>query len=171
MPREMQKKQTSEEVASVRKFEPSDGILCRSVVQGGLVLRGAKTDMDYQWDGYGDETEVEYRDLVAAVRSKSKHLFNPWMVVEDEDFIAEFPVLKQFYENQWTTKELIEIFELPVDFMIEQIKSLPKTALDNIKVMAATKVANGSLDSVKKIRALDEYFGTDLNLIASLSDN
>lgn len=80
-----------------KKFQQTDLIMCKSVVVGGLFLEGSKTKQIYQWNDYGDESEVEYRDLVAEVRSRSAYVFNPWFIVEDEDFIEEFPQLKQFY--------------------------------------------------------------------------
>ena len=168
MAKEMIKKTETTTVSSKKKFEQSDGIMCRSIVQGGLVFKGAKTDMEYLFDSYGDECEIEYRDLIAAVRTKNKAVFNPWFVIEDEDFIDEFPVLKDFYTRQYTQKDLESIFDLPVSQMISTIKTLPNTVLDTIKVMASVKVGNGSLDSVKKIKALDEYFGTDLQLISQI---
>ena len=149
-------------------FDATDGIECRSVVQGGLYMEGLKTKMEYSWEDYGDVSEVEYRDLVAAVRSKSKFVFNPWFIIENEDFLKEFPQVKKFYESSYTIKDLISILDMPAEKMIEEIKKLPKGAVDSIKSLAAKQVSNGTLDSVKKIRALDEYFGTDLNLLASL---
>ena len=154
-----------------KHFDPSDGILCRSVVQGGLYMEGAKTNMLYSWSDYGDVTEVEYRDLVAAVRQRTKYVMNPWFIIEDEDFLNEFPMMKEFYEQNYTVKDLIKILSMPEHQMIEEIKKLPKGVLDSIKSLAAKQVANGTLDSVKKIRALDQFFGTDLNLLSSLINN
>ena len=155
---------------SRHKFEQTDGVSCRSVVQGGLFMEGLKTKMDYSWTDYGDVTEVEYRDLVAAVRSKSRFVFNPWFIIEDEDFLNEYPQVKQFYDSSYTVKDLIKILDMPAEKMIEEIKKLPKGAVDTIKSLAAKQVSNGTLDSVSRIKALDEYFGTDLNLLASISD-
>lgn len=149
-------------------FEPSEGILCRSVVTGALYLEGSKTKMPYVWSDYGDETEVEYRDLVALVREQSGYLFNPFFIVENEDFIAEFPHLEKFYSANYTVKELSDILEFPVDKMISELKVLPKTAINTVKKIAANQVSLGQIDSVKKIKALDEFFGTDLNLIAEI---
>lgn len=164
----VEKKSVTKETKHV--FDATDGIECRSVVQGGLYMEGAKTKMEYSWGDYGDISEVEYRDLVAAVRLKSKFVFNPWFIIENEDFLKEFPQVKKFYDSSYTIKDLIKILDMPVNDMIAEIKKLPKGAVDSIKSLAANQVSTGTLDSVKKIRALDEYFGTDLNLLASLID-
>lgn len=151
-----------------KKFDQSDGIICRSITQGGLYLEGAKTKILYEWNDYGDESEVEYRDLVAEVRSKSQFVFRPCFIIEDEDFIKEFPQLEKFYKEKYTIKDLRSILKMDVSEMIEAIKALPKGAAESLKSIAAQQVSNGQLDSVRKIKALDEFFGTDLNLIGEL---
>ena len=56
--------------------------------------------------------------------------------------------------------------------MIEEIKKLPAGALSSLKSIAAEQVYTGEIDSVRRIKALDSVFGTDLNLIGELfADN
>lgn len=176
----MQKRNVTEEVqpkedniqATATKekkvFQQSDGIQCHSVVQGGLFYEGSKTGMLYSFSDYGDVTEIEYRDLVAAVRTKSEYVYNPYFIIDDEDFIAEFPAISKFYEDQVSIKDLKAILDKDTSDMVSAIKMLPKTAIESLKKIAATQVANGHLDSVRKIKALDELFGTDLNLLGEL---
>ena len=154
-----------------KTFDQSDGITCRSVVQGALFVEGIKTGMMYTWTDYGDETEVEYRDLVAAVRSKDKTVYEPRFIVENEDFIAEFPVLEKYYANQFTTRDIKEILNMSENDMVKAIEKLPKGAIESLKSIAAQQIASGRLDSVRKIKALDQIFGTDLNLISELSQS
>lgn len=151
-----------------KKFKQDEGIICRSVTVGGLWLDGVKSKNVYRWVEYGDETEIEYRDLVSMVRSRSAYIFNPMFIILDDDFINEFPQLKKFYDEQYTVADLKGVLELPVKSMVATIKTLPQGAVSSLKNIASTQVANGQLDSVKKIKALDELFGTELNLLASL---
>ena len=88
--------------------------------------------------------------------------------MEDEDFIAEFPALQKYYDEQYTVRDLKSMLRLPVDEMESQIKTLPKTAVESLKSIASKMVADGELDSLKKIKALDRIFDTDLNLISEL---
>ena len=154
-----------------KSFEASDGILCRSVVSGYLYVEGIKTGMMYSFTDYGDETEIEYRDLVAAIRSKDKAVYGPRFIVEDKDFLAEFPALEKFYTDQFTSKDIREILAMPENEMVAAIQKLPTPVLETLKTMAAKQVSSGQLDSVKKIKALDEIFGTDLNLVGELFAN
>ena len=155
-------------IKSRKKFDAEDGVLCRSVTVGGLCLTGIKSGMFYRWTEYGDETEVEYRDLAGMVRTKSPYIYNPYFIIDDEDFIAEFPQLQKFYDESYTVTDLESILALPVPDMIANINQLPNGAKETIKNIASTQIADGRLDSVRKIKALDEIFGTELNLLASL---
>lgn len=180
MARTMQKRAVAESISTVdaeqqvqekkqkKVFDQSDGILCASITQGILNVEGARTRMIYRFSDYGDETEIEYRDLVGMIRSKDKAVFEPRFVVVDEDFIAEYPALKKFYDDEFSLQNIREILTLPDNQMIEEIKKLPKGAFDSLKSIAAEQVFTGEIDSVRKIKALDSVFGTDLNLLGEL---
>lgn len=157
------------ETKKTKKFDKEDLILCRSITVGQLFLDGVKSGNSYYWADYGDITEVEYQDLVVMVRSKNNsYIYGSFFIIEDEDFIDEFPTLKKFYEDQYTIKELESVLDLNVRDMIATINNLPSRAKDSLKNIASTKVVNGELDSVKKIKALDELFGTELDLLSSI---
>ena len=164
----IKKEEKIESIKAKKKVDAEDGILCRSVTVGGLCLTGIKSGMFYRWTEYGDETEVEYRDLAGMVRTKSPYIYNPYFIIDDEDFVAEFPQLKKFYDESYSITDLESILNLSVSDMVANINQLPNGAKETIKNIASTQIAEGRLDSVKKIKALDEIFGTELNLLASL---
>ena len=151
-------------------FNADDGVICRSVTQGGLFMEGPKTHMHYEWVQYGDITEVEYSDLAALVRVKSTYVFGPWFMIDDEDFIEEFPQLKKFYTENYTLSDLETILSYPTDRMMDEVRALPKTAAESLKVMSASAISDGTLDSVAKIKALDDFFGTNLSLLAEFKN-
>lgn len=151
-----------------KKFEQTDYIRCRSVVSGGLYLEGFKSKQVYAWTEYGDETEVEYRDLVSEVRQRSEFVFGPRFIVEDDDFIEEFPQLKQFYNQYYSVSELGSILDLPINQMAKKIEELPKGAKETMRTLAASRISSGLIDSVSKIKKLDEIFNTDLEFLSSL---
>lgn len=157
-----------EKKAEKKKFEPTDIVICRSVVSGHLFMDGIASSMPYTWLDFGDEVGVEYRDLVAAVRVKNNYIMKPFFVIMDSDFVAEYPFLKDVYSGQYTASDLARILTFPVDEMIDAIKQLPGNVKETLKGIASTWIANGKLDSFKKIKALDEILDTDLSLIADM---
>lgn len=151
-------------------FKDSDGIPCRSITQGALYMEGAKTHMLYEWVDYGDVTMVEYADLAAAVRIKSWFVFSPTFIVDDEDFVEQNMQLKKFYTENYSVHDLNKILQLPIDKMKEEILALPKSAIDSLKTLAASSVSEGTIDSVRRIKVLDELFGTNLNILAEFEN-
>jgi len=158
----------SSKKAEKKKFEPTDIITCRSVTFGGLFMDGMVSSMPYTWTNYGDEVGVEYRDLVAAARVKNSYVMKPFFMIMDDDFVEEFPFLKQVYSGQYTANDLAKILTFPVDEMVEAVKQLPGNVKETLKGIASTWISNGKLDSFKKIKALDEILDTDLSLIADM---
>lgn len=148
-------------VKQPRKFEAMEGVMCRSIVDGVLVMGGIKSNNFYKWADTNDVAEVEYQDLVSAVRSNTKYVFAPFFIIEDEDFLAQFPQVQKVYDSMYTTKDLKEILSLPVPAMMDAINTLPSGSKDNLRDIAGKMVLNGQLDSVQKIKALDEFYNTN----------
>lgn len=150
------------------KYSNEDGIECVSITAGELGMIGIKSGINYTWAGRGDITEVEYQDLVAAVRSGKPHIFDPCFVILEDDFVKEFPQINRIYSKMFSTQELEEVFNLPVAQMKTTILSLPEGAKESIKHIASSMISNGTLDSVQKIKALDEIFNTKFMLMTEL---
>ena len=164
---------TVKEVEEVKVFEQkrklSDGdyIMCHSVTAGGLNIN-CRSRNHYEFKDYGDDGEIEYRDLVELVRKRSDHIFTPRIIIDDNDFLDEFPSIRKFYEEQYTVNDLKDILRLEPAQMEKEIKNLPRDVMDTIRSLAATMVGNGEIDSVKKVRVLTDVFGTDFNLLSEL---
>ena len=154
---------------ATKSFAQNELIPCRSIVEGGLYLEGARTKMPYEWSNYGAIEDVEYRDLAELVRTRSGYIFSPYLIVEDVDFVAQFPALEKFYNDNYTVKDLVDVLNLPIEQMKVELKALPKSTLETLKSIAASQVSSGEIDSVRKIKALDEFFGTDLSLLSEFT--
>ena len=153
---------------SVKKFNPDDMILCQSVCVGQTFVKGFKSGTIYTFEALGAEEYIEYRDLVAAVRSKDNIIFKPFIIVLDEDFINEQKTLKSFYENMYTPEDFEEFFKLRPNQMVEALNNMPIGIRETIKSMAVGKIQDGIFDSVARIKALDDYFGTKMMLLTEL---
>ena len=147
---------------SVKKFAPDDVIECRSVTYGELVLLGFKTKLLYTWANAGDVAYIEYQDLQALQSRKSKFLTEPLFVIEDEDLVNQWSsILKPVYDKI-VEEDLDAILKLPVGQLKTRLKNSPKGIQQSIKSLAAAKIVSGELDSLNKIKAIDEILGTDL---------
>ena len=137
---------TTEVKEDMKTFSPEDTVSCRSLVSGGLYIEGARSHILYSWADCGDVVDVEYRDLIYLVRTREDvNIYSPRIIIEDEDFVEQNKSVKDLYESMYETSDLNEILNLPVPQMSETIES-------------------HALDSVHKIKALDEIFGTKMLL-------
>lgn len=147
-----------------RKFQQNDPILCRSVTYGELLYPAKKSQLLYSWANYGDATEVEYQDLQALRSTKSAYLNAPYFIIEDEELLEQWPELKKLYEKI-VTADIDKIFDMPINKFKAALRNLPIGFKDSIKNIASAKILDGTLDSISKIKAIDEVFNTDLRLL------
>lgn len=159
------------EITKPKKFQKDDLIKCHSIMSGRTFMDGIKTKDMYVFESLGAETEIAYQDLIAALNVNSVFLFKPFIIVDDEDFIAQSPKLKKFYDSMYSVKDLAQILSLPPARIKEELSKLPVGAKQSIRSIISDSIANGSLDSVAKIRAIDEFFGTQFMLLTGLYDN
>lgn len=149
-------------------FHSDDMILCRSVAGGITCMEGRATNMVYVFKDYGDECEIEYKDLAAAVRAHSDFIYKPYFIVEDQDFIDQFSELKKFYTEKFTVNELTDIVSMSEDEMESAIEVLPAGAKEQFINIVSTMIANGQLDSIKKIKTLQRILDVDFSFVADI---
>lgn len=145
-----------------KTFKVHDIIECRSITNGKYFLVGKKSDITYKWAGFDSIEGVEYQDLLYAVNSKHSSVFSPRFIILDEDFLAQNPKVQAVYDSMYTTEDLESIIDLPIGTMKKAISELPDGAIEGLKGLISTKINDGTLDSVKKIKILDEIFDTNL---------
>lgn len=146
-------------------FQPEDLVMCRSVVSGILYIKGERSNLMYNWADCGDTTGIEYRDLIYMVRTHGNvSIYEPRIIVEDEDFLEQNPKLREYYESLYTVEDFRNILDMPNKDMVDTIKTLPAGIKNAIRGIAATMIDEGELDALSKIKALDELFGTNMLL-------
>lgn len=148
-----------------REYAPDDNIKCVSVCAGELIMVGKKSGLIYKWTNYGDTAYVEYQDLKAEAHSStSPIIYSPLIMIEDDELLKtrEFARAKDIYKNAITADEIDNFFNLTNQQFNSQLKRLPNGIKNTIKAVAVDKINNGTLDSIQKIKILDEVLGTDL---------
>lgn len=162
--------ETVEEVKPVKKVnkpkhDSNELILCRSVRFGGLRLIGPKTHMAYEWSNEGDVREVEYQDLVSWRALRSPYLFEPMIIIEDEDIVKEWEAdLGKLYDEVQQI-DLKEMFKLPHKSFVAQLKKLPTGMKSTVQNMAYSMIQNRTLYDLRTIDAIDEILGTELKMM------
>lgn len=152
-----------------KSFASGDRILCQSITAGQLIYYSTKTKERYEWSNYGDTAEVLYEDLLSMKSAKSNFIFEPLFVIAEESLISQpaWSKVKELYES-------VEIVEDAEDYLNQtpaKLKALllqaPDGVRNTIKITASQMINNGELDSIGKIKVLDEVLGT--NMLAFVS--
>lgn len=160
-----------EQVTKKKEYDETTPILCTSITCGELRMEGIKSGIQYTWLDRSDSTEVEYQDLVAAIRVAKMQVMSPCFIIEDEEFVERYPKLKEIYGGLYSVGDLRKIItDLDAQSMKLTIMNLPEGAKNSVKNIAATMVQNGQFDdlSIAKIKVLDEIYGTNLLLLSDL---
>lgn len=151
-------------VKNIRKYAPDDMITCRSITYGELLLAGKKSKLLYSWANYGDTTDMYYEDLLALKSTRSSYLFKPRIIIEDEELVEQWNKdFGEMYKNIIDI-DVDDIFKLPLNQFKSRLKKAPKGVQQAVKNIAGEKILNGTLDSLAKIKAIDEILGTELTL-------
>lgn len=149
------------ESRQVKKFAADDMVPCRSVRNGTLQYIGRKTGDIYEWTDYGDVTEVAYGDLLAVKANKSNFIYGPWFLIEDEDAVEALK-LTELYASFTDFLDIDEFLELPASEIRRKLPNAPKGFKDTVARTAGLRIRDGSLDSVIKIKIIDEVLGKNL---------
>ena len=153
-----------------RKFEDTDLIPCVSITPGEMFMVGEKSKTLYTWADIEDVVEVEYRDLAYMARSGSANgtrrnlMYKPRFIVQDKDFLAQFPKLEEAYGSMYSVADLKALLKLSASQLKSEVEMLPPGAKDSLKSIVATMIDNGSFDSIQRVKVLDEAFGTQMLL-------
>lgn len=145
-----------------KKHKDDDQISCVSVTAGLLVMAGRKTGSVYRWIDAGDKVDVEYADVIAEIRARSNYVYKPRFVIEDDIIVGEHKELVTLYERLYSKDDLKQILALPATQMRQVIEQLPDGVKETLKSMAAMAIDTGELDSIQRIKTLDEIFGTQM---------
>lgn len=151
-----------------KNFKETDLIPCMCVFPGSVGMTGKRTRNVYHWDGMGSIEYVEFQDLRSEVlNKKSTYIYEPLIIISDDDFLDLNPKLHELYSDYYTPDEIIEVIEdsCPEE-MKEFIENLPYKLKDNVKTIASTLIQNGELDSIRKVKIIDKIFGTNLEVIS-----
>lgn len=153
-----------------REFQKDDLIEVKSVFAGSCTLVGRRSGNVYVWETLGEIQYVEYQDLLAEITNRySKYIYEPLLLIEDEDVINKNPKLKDLYDTMIDVEDIEEsLLNDSVEDLRNILISLPSGLQETVKSIASTLMQDGELYDVRKIRLLDDLYHTALSEQLSL---
>lgn len=157
---------------SVVKLTDDMMVEVKSCVFGGLIYVDKRTGEQVIWDNEGDIQVVSFELLRSMKASQVAFFRNNWIAVVavlDNEDIAPADVYKGLYVQQYY-KEVIDPddFEKVCYWSVNDIESkvslLVPAAKTNLAIALNTFIEDGTLDSIKKIKAFEKALGCELSI-------
>lgn len=138
-------------------------VICKSVFDGILSFTNPRTMENWQWR-LGDEQELTIGDLLLMNSGKNKlFLTTPWIVLDtDNDELIERLGLSSLYNNIEYIEDIEGLFNLSLTEFKKKLKQMPDGYKSNIGTIARNKIEDGSLYDKRKIKALEDDLGIEL---------
>lgn len=155
------------------KLSDSMLINVKSNVFGELQYINKRTGDSTKWSDCGDVQTLSVADIRAMKGTQRAFFEHQWiylMSIEDsgyEDISAEeiykALLLMPYYQKMVNPDNYTDIFTWDVSRMKAAIASMSAASKTNLVIAANTCIANGTLDSLKRIKALEECLGCRLD--------
>lgn len=146
-----------------KEIDPNQIIVVLNGFQGRLVYESPRTHEVYRWDAFGDEQEIELRELRNAKSSAKKFFINNWFMFREEDaWVIDYLGLSQYYKNSLCLEEFDELFKKSASEIEKVVSKLSDGQKKSVAYRARQLVLDGEIDSNKSIAALEKSLGVEL---------
>lgn len=146
-----------------KEIDPGQYVTVLNGFQGKLIYKSPRTGERFTWDSFGDEQEMELRDL-KNVKSSCKKMFeNNWFMFREEDeWVIDYLGIRQYYKNSLRVDNFDSIFDCDSSEIDSKIGSMSDGLKKSVSYRARQLIADGKIDSRKMISALEKALNTEL---------
>lgn len=155
--KEEQKKVEKEEQ---QKIDESQYVTVKNGFHGRLVFISPRTGEKFYWDDYGDEQDIELRDLKGAKASSKAFFENNWFILDE--WVIKYLGVDSYYRHAVAPGDCDKLFRLPVNDLKTEIAAMNDSQRSSVIVRARELINSGDLDSLRVITALEEALGVEL---------
>lgn len=173
---EQENNKTTETKKSKKKLRLDDtvSILVSSNVFGLLTYVNHKTGDKYQWSKIGEVQSLYVSDIRAMKSNQQRFLEENWILIEgiadlDEEFegvdiddVYEALQISHYYKNRLCPKDIGEIFNWSASEIRAKVPKMTQTVKESLIVRANELIKAEILDSIAKVKALEEVLGCEL---------
>lgn len=156
------------------RLDDSVSILVSSNVFGLLTYVNHKTGDKYQWSKIGEVQSLYVSDIRAMKSNQQRFLEENWILIEgiadlDEEFedvdvndVYDALQIAHYYKNRLCPKDIGEIFNWSATDIRTKVPKMSQTVKESLIVRANELIKSGVLDSISKLKALEEVLNCEL---------
>ncbi len=145
----------------LKDIDPDQYVVVRNGFQGKLIYVSKKTGELFEWDEFGDEQEIELRELKNAKNSNKGFFENNWFMF-DEEWVIDYLGVRQFYKHAIKIEDFDNIFEKSPSEIEKIVSNLSDGQKKSVSYRARTLIEEGKIDSIKAISSLEKSLGVEL---------
>lgn len=162
--KEEQKKTVKEEPVGSekeeKKIDESQYVTVKNGFHGRLVFISPRTGEKFYWDDYGDEQDIELRDLKGAKANSKAFFENNWFLLDD--WVIRYLGVESYYRHAVAPGNCDKLFRLPIQDLKAELSAMNGSQRSSVAVRARELIGSGDLDSLRVITALEEALGVEL---------
>lgn len=146
-----------------KDVDPTTIITVKNGFHGKLVYTSSRTHEVFRWDSFGDEQEMELRELRNAKSSQKKFFENNWFMFDEANsWVIPYLGLNNYYKYAINLEDFDKIFSKTPEEVKKIIANMTKGQQSSVAYRARQLVKDGDIDSRKMIVALEEALGIEL---------
>lgn len=146
-----------------KNLDPNMVVTIKNGFQGRLVYQSKKTGETFIWEEFNDEQDMELSEVKAARNSSKKFFINNWFLIDDPE-VVEYLGVEQYYKHALNSENFDEIFNKTAKEIKEIISQLSTGQKRSLAYRAKQLIEDGTVDSIKVIKALEDGLGVELIL-------
>lgn len=157
-------------VNTKRKIPLDTNISCKSAVRGTLTYL-SKRMAGYQvvWNDFGDEEFLDLQELISMRSTDLRFFKDNWIIIDDSEGytaqeIMNYIKVDQYYDKNINIDNFDSLFNETPEKIKETVSKMSSGVKDTIAIRAKQLYNAGTLDSRKRVEALEESLGVELEV-------
>lgn len=144
-----------------KNLDPNMIVTVKNGFQGRLIYKSKRTNECFEWEEFGDEQDMDLQELKNA-RNASKAFFaNNWFLIDDPE-VLEYLGVAQYYKFALDFNSFDDLFTKAPSEIKDTIDRLSVGQKKSVAYRAKELIADGIIDSIKVINALEESLSIEL---------
>ena len=144
-----------------KNLDPNMIVTVKNGFQGLLVYKSRRTNERFVWETFGDEQDMDLQELKNARNSSKTFFENNWFLIDDPE-VLEYLGVSQYYKYALNFDSFDGLFNKTPDEISDTISRLSTGQKKSVAYRAKELIANGSIDSIQVINALEESLSIEL---------
>ena len=144
------------------KIDPAEQVEVRNNTVGRLVYSSPRM-MGYTivWDSHGDVQPMDYAEVQTMKNAHKRFFQDNWVTIDDPDIIQALGI-SGLYKNAVDRNDIKALFGMSPNVIRKRVSAMSDGMKSTVRSAAKLAVDNGTLDSVQRIRALEEALDCSL---------